>query len=93
MKKMFRRFIDLFRSKKEEVVEVKVVEVKKETKPKAKKVAKKTTKTKSKKKVNITAQMKKSFVKDREKGLSYKDIGEKHGIPTSTVTYHVKNSK
>lgn len=93
MKKMFRRFIDLFRSKKEEVVEVKVVEVKKETKPKAKKVTKKTTKTKSKKKVNITAQMKKSFVKDREKGLSYKAIGEKHGIPTSTVTYHVKNSK
>jgi len=55
--------------------------------------AKKKVKPAAKKKVKITPQMKKSFVKDRKNGLSFKAIGEKHGIPTSTITYHVKNSK
>ena len=55
--------------------------------------AKKKVKPATKKKVKITPQMKKSFVKDRKNGLSFKAIGEKHGIPTSTITYHVKNSK
>ena len=81
MKKMFKRLIDLFRSKKEE----KVTE---RPKPKAKPKAKP-----KKTKVNITSQMKKDFVKDRERGLSFKSIGEKYEIPTSTVTYHIKNNK
>jgi DNA-binding NarL/FixJ family response regulator len=70
---------------------------KKKVKPAAKKkvkpAAKKKVKPATKKKVKITPQMKKSFVKDRKNGLSFKAIGEKHGIPTSTITYHVKNSK
>ena len=66
---------------------------KKKAKPAPKKKAKPAPKKKANKKVTITPQMKKSFVKDRKNGLSFKAIGEKHGIPTSTVTYHVKNSK
>ena len=60
---------------------------------KAKPAPKKKAKPAPKKKIKITPQMKKSFVKDRKNGLSFKAIGEKHGIPTSTITYHVKNSK
>ncbi len=67
--------------------------VKPATKKKVKPAAKKKVKPATKKKVKITPQMKKSFVKDRKNGLSFKAIGEKHGIPTSTITYHVKNSK
>ena len=89
MKKMFKRLIDLFRSKKEEKV---TERPKPKAKPKAKSKAKPKAKPK-KTKVNITSQMKKDFVKDREKGLSFKSIGEKYGIPTSTVTYHIKNNK
>ena len=55
-------------------------------KPKAKKPNKKG-------KTVITEDMKKSFVKDRKSGMSFKAIGEKHNIPTSTVTYHIKNKK
>ena len=93
MKKMFKRLIDLFRSKKEEKV---TERPKPKAKPKAKSKAKSKAKPKAKPKktkVNITSQMKKDFVKDREKGLSFKSIGEKYGIPTSTVTYHIKNNK
>tara|TARA_R100001510_G_C7641224_1_gene198852 strand:- start:1176 stop:1481 length:306 start_codon:yes stop_codon:yes gene_type:complete len=101
MKKMFKRLIDLFRSKKEEKV---TERPKPKAKPKAKSKAKSKAKPKAKSKakpkakpkktkVNITSQMKKDFVKDREKGLSFKSIGEKYGIPTSTVTYHIKNNK
>ena len=67
--------------------------VKPAAKKKVKPAAKKKVKPATKKKVKITPQMKKSFVKDRKNGLSFKAIGEKHGIPTSTITYHVKNSK
>ena len=67
--------------------------VKPAAKKKVKQAAKKKVKPATKKKVKITPQMKKSFVKDRKNGLSFKAIGEKHGIPTSTITYHVKNSK
>ena len=87
MRKMFKRLIDLFRSKKEEKV---VGTPKPKTKPKAKPKAKPKT---SNKKVSITSKMKKDFVKDRKNGLSFKSIGEKYGIPTSTVTYHIKNNK
>ncbi len=73
--------------------EVKTPNVVEEVKPAPKKKAKPAPKKKANKKVTITPQMKKSFVKDRKNGLSFKAIGEKHGIPTSTVTYHVKNSK
>jgi hypothetical protein len=73
--------------------EVKTPNVVEEIKPAPKKKAKPAPKKKANKKVTITPQMKKSFVKDRKNGLSFKAIGEKHGIPTSTVTYHVKNSK
>jgi DNA-binding NarL/FixJ family response regulator len=80
-----------------EVNEVVKPAAKKKVKPAAKKkvkpAAKKKVKPATKKKVKITPQMKKSFVKDRKNGLSFKAIGEKHGIPTSTITYHVKNSK
>jgi len=61
-----------------------------EKKPVKKKPIKKTNK---KGKTIITEDMKKSFVKDRESGMSFKAIGEKHNIPTSTITYHIKNKK
>jgi hypothetical protein len=77
--------------------EVKTPNVVEKAKPAPKKKAKPAPKKKAKpapkKKIKITPQMKKSFVKDRKNGLSFKAIGEKHGIPTSTITYHVKNSK
>jgi hypothetical protein len=50
-------------------------------------------KTNKKGKTIITEDMKKSFVKDRKSGMSFKAIGEKHNIPTSTITYHIKNKK
>lgn len=50
-------------------------------------------KTNKKGKSIITEDMKKSFVKDRKSGMSFKAIGEKHNIPTSTITYHIKNKK
>jgi len=61
-----------------------------EKKPVKKKPVKKTNK---KGKTIITEDMKKSFVKDRKSGMSFKAIGEKHNIPTSTITYHIKNKK
>lgn len=84
--------------KVESKTEVKQVVVKKPTKTKVagpSVVEKKPTKKKPSKKgkTTITESMKKSFIKDRESGMSFKAIGEKHGIPTSTVTYHIKNNK
>tara|TARA_R110001592_G_scaffold104103_2_gene292996 strand:- start:12183 stop:12518 length:336 start_codon:yes stop_codon:yes gene_type:complete len=75
------------RPTKAEVIKTSVVE---------KKVVKKkqtVKKTKKKGKTIITEDMKKSFVKDRKSGMSFKAIGEKHNIPTSTITYHIKNKK
>lgn len=72
-----------------------VDEVVMERRPAKAEIKKKPTKKKPTKKgkTTITETMKKSFVKDRESGMSFKAIGEKHGIPTSTVTYHIKNNK
>ncbi len=50
-------------------------------------------KTKTGKKTSITAQMRKQFVKDKTSGMSYKAIGEKHGVAASSVSYHIKKSK
>ncbi len=74
------------RPAKAEVIKPSVVE----KKPTKKKPVKKTNK---KGKTIITEDMKKSFVKDRKSGMSFKAIGEKHNIPTSTITYHIKNKK
>lgn len=75
------------RPAKAEVIKPSVVEKKPvKKKPTAKKPNKKG-------KTIITEEMKKSFVKDRKSGMSFKAIGEKHNIPTSTITYHIKNKK
>ena len=80
------------RPAKAEVIKPSVVEKKPvKKKPVKKKPAPK--KTNKKEKTIITEDMKKSFVKDRKSGLSFKAIGEKHNIPTSTITYHIKNKK
>jgi hypothetical protein len=50
-------------------------------------------KTKKGKKTSITAEMRNQFIKDKKNGMSYKAIGEKHGVAASSVSYHIKKSK
>lgn len=50
-------------------------------------------KTKKGKKTSITSEMRNQFVKDKKSGMSYKAIGEKHGVAASSVSYHIKKSK